>query len=128
MGFGADGNLIQSDKTKSPHNKLWFCRWCQSSEYTLRNVTFKQSGTVFCAITRWQRTIIKHKRRHDCLWMQSLYQKFWRCFELLFWKPGVLFDAEDDASVIENINPGICKIKAEKKPYIPNDSQTGQLF
>jgi acetylglutamate kinase len=33
------------------------------------------------------------------------------CFE----KPGVLFDAEDDTSVIENINPELySKLKAEK--------------
>jgi acetylglutamate kinase len=112
--FWADGNLIQSDKRNHPIN-YGFVGDVNVNTQLLETLLLNNLVLYFAITHDGSGQLLNTKRRHDCLWISNRFIKFWGNFELLFWKPGVLFDAEDDASVIENMNP-ICKIKSRKKP------------
>ena len=119
MGFsGADGNLIQSTKRNHPTIDYGFVGDVQKVNTRLLE-TLISNGIVpvFCAITHDKKGQLLNTNADTiaselAIASSEFYEVTMNyCFE----KPGVLFDADDDASVIENINPELySKLKAEK--------------
>ncbi|MFV8339289.1 acetylglutamate kinase [Flavobacterium sp. LB3P21] len=119
MGFsGADGNLIQSDKRNHPTINYGFVGDVKKVNTQLLE-TLLSTGIipVFCAITHDGKGQLLNTNA-DTIASElaiALSEVFDVTLNYCFEKPGVLFDAEDDSSVIENINQELySKLKAEK--------------
>jgi len=118
MGFsGADGNLIQSTKRNHPTIDYGFVGDVQKVNTALLN-TLISNGIVpvFCAITHDAKGQLLNTNA-DTIASElaiALSEIFDVTLNYCFEKTGVLFDAEDDSSVIENINQELySKLKAE---------------
>jgi acetylglutamate kinase len=119
MGFsGADGNLIQSDKRNHPTIDYGFVGDVKSVNTPLLE-TLLSSGIVpvFCAITHDKNGQLLNTNADTiaselAIALSEVYEVTLNyCFE----KPGVLFDSEDDSSVIANMNAELySKLKEEK--------------
>lgn len=120
MGFsGADGNLIQSTKRNHPTIDYGFVGDVQKVNTPLLE-TLISNGIipVFCAITHDKNGQLLNTNADTIASELAIATS--KVFEVTlnycFEKPGVLFDAEDDSSVIENINHELyAKLKAEGK-------------
>jgi acetylglutamate kinase len=119
MGFsGADGNLIQSDKRNHPTINYGFVGDVKKVNTQLLE-TLLSNGIVpvFCAITHDGKGQLLNTNA-DTIASElaiALAEVFDVTLNYCFEKPGVLYDAEDDSSVIENINQELySKLKAEK--------------
>ncbi|WP_426065139.1 acetylglutamate kinase [Flavobacterium sp. DSP2-3-1] len=119
MGFsGADGNLIQSDKRKHPTINYGFVGDVKKVNTELLE-TLLSTGIVpvFCAITHNGKGQLLNTNA-DTIASElaiALSEVFDVTLNYCFEKPGVLHDAEDDSSVIENINQELySKLKIEK--------------
>ena len=119
MGFsGADGNLIQSDKRNHPTIDYGFVGDVKKVNTQLLE-TLLSNGIVpvFCAITHDAKGQLLNTNA-DTIASElaiALSEVFDVTLNYCFEKPGVLYDAEDDSSVIENINQELySKLKAEK--------------
>jgi acetylglutamate kinase len=119
MGFsGADGNLIQSDKRNHPTIDYGFVGDVKKVNTKLLE-TLLSSGIVpvFCAITHDGKGQLLNTNA-DTIASElaiALSEVFDVTLNYCFEKPGVLYDAEDDSSVIENINQELySKLKIEK--------------
>lgn len=119
MGFsGADGNLIQSDKRNHPTINYGFVGDVRKVNTKLLE-TLLSNGIVpvFCAITHDKKGQLLNTNA-DTIASElaiALSEVFDVTLNYCFEKPGVLYDAEDDSSVIENINQELySKLKAEK--------------
>ncbi len=119
MGFsGADGNLIQSDKRNHPTINYGFVGDVKKVNTQLLE-TLLSNGIVpvFCAITHDGKGQLLNTNA-DTVASElaiALSDFFDVTLNFCFEKPGVLFDSEDDSSVIENINQKLySKLKAEK--------------
>ncbi|MDZ4330761.1 MAG: acetylglutamate kinase [Flavobacterium sp.] len=119
MGFsGADGNLIQSDKRNHPTINYGFVGDVKKVNTQLLE-TLLSTGIVpvFCAITHDEKGQLLNTNA-DTIASElaiALSEIFDVTLNYCFEKPGVLYDAEDDSSVIENINQELySKLKAEK--------------
>lgn len=119
MGFsGTDGNLIQSTKRNHPTIDYGFVGDVQKVNTPLLE-TLINNGIVpvFCAITHDGKGQLLNTNA-DTIASElaiALSQVFDVTLNYCFEKPGVLFDSEDDSSVIENINQELySKLKAEK--------------
>lgn len=119
MGFsGADGNLIQSDKRNHPTINYGFVGDVKKVNTQLLE-TLLSNGIVpvFCAITHDGKGQLLNTNA-DTIASElaiALSDVFDVTLNYCFEKPGVLYDAEDDSSVIENINQELySKLKAEK--------------
>lgn len=119
MGFsGADGNLIQSDKRNHPTINYGFVGDVKKVNTQLLE-TLLSNGIVpvFCAITHDGKGQLLNTNA-DTVASElaiALSDFFNVTLNFCFEKPGVLFDSEDDSSVIENINQKLySKLKAEK--------------
>jgi len=118
MGFsGADGNLILSDKRNHPTINYGFVGDVKKVNTNLLQ-TLLSSGIVpvFCAITHDGKGQLLNTNA-DTIASElaiALSEVFDVTLNYCFEKPGVLYDAEDDSSVIENINQELySKLKAE---------------
>lgn len=108
MGFsGADGNLIQSTKRNHPTIDYGFVGDVQKVNTSLLETLIKNEITpVFCAITHDKQGQLLNTNA-DTIASElaiALSEVFEVTLTYCFEKPGVLYDAEDDTSVIENIN------------------------
>ena len=119
MGFsGADGNLIQSDKRNHPTINYGFVGDVKKVNTNLLE-TLLSNGIVpvFCAITHDGKGQLLNTNA-DTIASElaiALSEVFDVTLNYCFEKPGVLYDAEDDSSVIENINQELySKLKSEK--------------
>jgi acetylglutamate kinase len=119
MGFsGTDGNLIQSDKRNHPTINYGFVGDVKKVNTQLLE-TLLSNGIVpvFCAITHDGKGQLLNTNA-DTIASElaiALSEIFDVTLNYCFEKPGVLYDAEDDSSVIENINQELySKLKAEK--------------
>jgi acetylglutamate kinase len=119
MGFsGADGNLIKSDKRNHPTIDYGFVGDVKKVNTQLLE-TLLSNGIVpvFCAITHDGKGQLLNTNA-DTIASElaiALSEVFDVTLNYCFEKPGVLYDAEDDSSVIENINQELySKLKAEK--------------
>jgi len=119
MGFsGADGNLIQSTKRNHSTIDYGFVGDVQKVNTSLLE-TLINIGIVpvFCAITHDKNGQLLNTNA-DTIASElaiALSKVFEVTLNYCFEKPGVLFDAEDDSSVILNINQELySKLKAEK--------------
>ena len=119
MGFsGADGNLIQSDKRNHPTINYGFVGDVKKVNTELLE-TLLSNGIVpvFCAITHDGKGQLLNTNA-DTIASElaiALSEFFYVTLNYCFEKPGVLYDAEDDSTVIENINQELySKLKAEK--------------
>ena len=119
MGFsGADGNLIQSDKRNHLTINYGFVGDVKKVNTQLLE-TLLSNGIVpvFCAITHDGKGQLLNTNA-DTIASElaiALSEIFDVTLNYCFEKPGVLYDAEDDSSVIENINQELySKLKAEK--------------
>jgi acetylglutamate kinase len=119
MGFsGADGNLIQSTKRNHPTIDYGFVGDVQKVNTVLLE-TLINNGIVpvFCAITHDKNGQLLNTNA-DTIASElaiALSEVFEVTLNYCFEKPGVLFDAEDDLSVISTINQELySKLKAEK--------------
>lgn len=119
MGFsGPDGNLIQSEKRNHPNIDYGFVGDVQKVNSTLLQTLLETGITpVFCAITHDKKGQLLNTNADTiaselAIALSSMYEvTLIYCFE----KPGVLFDSEDDTSVIERMNPELyTKLKSEK--------------
>ena len=119
IGFsGADGNLIQSHKRNHPTINYGFVGDVnQVNTPLLETLLLNNLVPVFCAITHDGSGQLLNTNA-DAIASElaiALSEVFEVTLNYCFEKPGVLFDAEDDASVIENMNPELyAKLKAEK--------------
>ena len=118
IGFsGADGNLIQSTKRNHPTIDYGFVGDVQKVNTRLLETLISNGiAPVFCAITHDKKGQLLNTNADTiaselAIAASEVYEVTLNyCFE----KSGVLFDADDDASVIENINPELySKLKAE---------------
>jgi len=119
MGFsGADGNLIQSNKRNHPSIDYGFVGDVKKVNTPLLE-TLLTSGIipVFCAITHDKNGQLLNTNA-DTIASElaiALSEVFDVTLSYCFEKPGVLYDAEDDSSVIEKMNPELyTKLKHEK--------------
>ncbi|MFV8370079.1 acetylglutamate kinase [Flavobacterium sp. LB2R40] len=119
MGFsGADGNLILSDKRNHPTINYGFVGDVKKVNTELLE-TLLSTGIVpvFCAITHNGKGQLLNTNA-DTIASElaiALSEVFDVTLNYCFEKPGVLYDAEDDASVIENINQELySNLKAKK--------------
>ena len=119
MGFsGADGNLIQSDKRNHPTIDYGFVGDVKKVNTKLLE-TLLSNGIipVFCAITHDGKGQLLNTNA-DTIASElaiALSGVFEVTLNYCFEKPGVLYDAGDDSSVIEHINQELySKLKAEK--------------
>lgn len=108
MGFsGADGNLIQSTKRNHPTIDYGFVGDVQKVNTPLLETLLKNEITpVFCAITHDKQGQLLNTNA-DTIASElaiALSEVFEVTLTYCFEKSGVLYDAEDDTSVIENIN------------------------
>ena len=119
MGFsGADGNLIQSDKRNHPTINYGFVGDVKKVNTNLLEMLLSNGIVpVFCAITHDGKGQLLNTNA-DTIASElaiALSEVFDVTLNYCFEKPGVLYDAEDDSSVIENINQELySKLKAEK--------------
>lgn len=119
MGFsGADGNLIQSDKRNHPTINYGFVGDVKKvNTQLLETLLSTDIVPVFCAITHDGKGQLLNTNA-DTIASElaiALSEVFDVTLNYCFEKPGVLYDAEDDSSVIENINQELySKLKAEK--------------
>jgi acetylglutamate kinase len=119
MGFsGTDGNLIQSDKRNHPTINYGFVGDVKKvNTQLLETLLSTNIVPVFCAITHDGKGQLLNTNA-DTIASElaiALSEFFDVTLNYCFEKPGVLFDAEDDSSVIENINQELySKLKAEK--------------
>ena len=119
MGFsGADGNLIQSDKRNHPTINYGFVGDIKKvNTQLLETLLSTNIVPVFCAITHDGKGQLLNANA-DTIASElaiALSEFFDVTLNYCFEKPGVLYDAEDDSSVIENINQELySKLKAEK--------------
>jgi acetylglutamate kinase len=119
MGFsGADGNLIQSDKRNHPTINYGFVGDVKKvNTQLLETLLSTNIVPVFCAITHDGKGQLLNTNA-DTIASElaiALSEVFDVTLNYCFEKPGVLYDAEDDSSVIENINQELySKLKAEK--------------
>ncbi|MFV5693561.1 acetylglutamate kinase [Flavobacterium sp. LT1R49] len=119
MGFsGADGNLIQSDKRNHPTINYGFVGDVKKVNTQLLETLLSNSIVpVFCAITHDGKGQLLNTNA-DTIASElaiALSEVFDVTLNYCFEKPGVLYDAEDDSSVIENINQELySKLKTEK--------------
>jgi len=119
MGFsGADGNLIQSDKRNHPTINYGFVGDVKKvNTQLLETLLSNDIVPVFCAITHDGKGQLLNTNA-DTIASElaiALSEIFDVTLNYCFEKPGVLYDAEDDSSVIENINQELySKLKAEK--------------
>ena len=119
IGFsGADGNLIQSHKRNHPTINYGFVGDVNKvNTPLLETLLLNNLVPVFCAITHDGSGQLLNTNA-DTIASElaiALSEVFEATLNYCFEKPGVLFDAEDDSSVIENINPELYeKLKAEK--------------
>jgi len=119
IGFsGADGNLIQSEKRNHPIIDYGFVGDVQKVNTPLLQ-TLISSGIVpvFCAITHDKKGQLLNTNA-DTIASElaiALSEVFEVTLNYCFEKPGVLYDAEDDSSVIEKMNQELyAKLKSEK--------------
>jgi acetylglutamate kinase len=119
MGFsGADGNLIQSTKRDHPTINYGFVGDVQKVNTPLLETLLSSSIVpVFCAITHDKNGQLLNTNA-DTIASEiaiALSTVFDVTLNYCFEKPGVLYDADDDSSVIENINQELySKLKKEK--------------
>jgi acetylglutamate kinase len=119
MGFsGADGNLIQSTKRNHPTIDYGFVGDVQKVNTPLLE-TLINSGIVpvFCAITHDKKGQLLNTNADTIASELAIASSevFEVTLNYCFEKPGVLFDAEDDSSVISTINQELySKLKSEK--------------
>lgn len=119
MGFsGADGNLIQSDKRNHPTINYGFVGDVKKVNTQLLETLLSNAIVpVFCAITHDGKGQLLNTNA-DTIASElaiALSEVFDVTLNYCFEKPGVLYNAEDDSSVIENINQELySKLKAEK--------------
>ena len=119
IGFsGADGNLIQSHKRNHPTINYGFVGDInQVNTPLLETLLLNNLVPVFCAITHDGNGQLLNTNA-DTIASElaiALSELFEVTLNYCFEKPGVLLDAEDDSSVIENMNPELyAKLKAEK--------------
>ena len=119
MGFsGADGNLIQSEKRNHPTIDYGFVGDVQKVNSTLLQTLLETGITpVFCAITHDKKGLLLNTNA-DTIASElaiALSSRYEVTLIYYFEKPGVLFDSEDDTSVIERMNPALyTKLKSEK--------------
>ena len=119
MGFsGADGNLIQSTKRNHPSIDYGFVGDVQKVNTTLlETLISNEIVPVFCAITHDRKGQLLNTNA-DTIASElaiALSEVFDVTLNYCFEKSGVLYDAEDDSSVIEKINPELyLKLKEEK--------------
>jgi acetylglutamate kinase len=119
IGFsGADGNLIQSEKRNHPTINYGFVGDVQKVNTALLE-TLISSGIVpvFCAITHDKKGQLLNTNADTiaselAIALSAIFEVTLNyCFE----KPGVLYDAEDDSSVIEKMNEELyTMLKADK--------------
>ncbi|RKS93864.1 N-acetylglutamate kinase [Flavobacterium limicola] len=119
MGFsGADGNLIQSDKRNHPTINYGFVGDVKKvNTQLLETLLSNDIVPVFCAITHdGKGQLLNTNADTNASELAiALSEVFDVTLNYCFEKPGVLYDAEDDSSVIENINQELyTKLKAEK--------------
>lgn len=108
MGFsGADGNMIQSTKRNHPTIDYGFVGDVQKVNTPLLESLIRNKVTpVFCAITHNGQGQLLNTNADTiaselAIALSSVFEvTLTYCFE----KPGVLYDAQDDTSIIENIN------------------------
>ena len=119
MGFsGADGNLIQSTKRNHPTIDYGFVGDVTKVNTPLLE-TLISNGIVpvFCAITHDKNGQLLNTNA-DTIASElaiALSEVFEVTLNYCFEKQGVLYDADDDSSVIEKINQELySKLKAEK--------------
>nr|WP_315257530.1 acetylglutamate kinase [uncultured Flavobacterium sp.] len=118
MGFsGADGNLIQSTKRIHPTIDYGFVGDVQKVNTPLLGTLLNSGITpVFCAITHDGKGQLLNTNA-DTIASElaiALSEVFEVTLTYCFEKPGVLYDAEDDSSVIEQINSELyIKLKDE---------------
>ncbi len=118
IGFsGADGNLIQSEKRNHPTIDYGFVGDVQKVNTALLNTLLEnQIVPVFCAITHDKKGQLLNTNA-DTIASElaiALSQNFEVTLNYCFEKPGVLYDAEDDESVISEINQELyAKLKSE---------------
>jgi len=119
IGFsGADGNLIQSEKRNHPIIDYGFVGDVQKVNTPLLQ-TLISSGIVpvFCAITHDKKGQLLNTNA-DTIASElaiALSEVFEVTLNYCFEKPGVLYDAKDDSSVIEKMNQELyAKLKSEK--------------
>jgi acetylglutamate kinase len=119
MGFsGADGNLIQSEKRNHPTIDYGFVGDVQKVNSSLLRTLLETGITpVFCAITHDKNGQLLNTNA-DTIASElaiALSETYEVTLNYCFEKPGVLFDSEDDTSVIERMNPALyTKLKSEK--------------
>lgn len=119
MGFsGADGNLIQSDKRNHPTIDYGFVGDVKKvNTKLLATLLSSEIVPVFCAITHDAKGQLLNTNA-DTIASElaiALSEVFDVTLNYCFEKPGVLFDAEDDNSVITTINQELyAKLKEEK--------------
>jgi len=119
IGFsGADGNLILSTKRNHPTIDYGFVGDVQKVNTPLMETLLNSGITpVFCAITHDGQGQLLNTNA-DTIASElaiALSEVFEVTLTYCFEKPGVLYDAEDDSSVIEQINQELyAKLKAEK--------------
>jgi acetylglutamate kinase len=119
MGFsGADGNLIQSDKRNHPTIDYGFVGDVKKVNISLlETLILNGIVPVFCAITHDAKGQLLNTNA-DTIASElaiALSQIFDVTLNYCFEKPGVLFNPEDDSSVIEKINQELyAKLKTEK--------------
>lgn len=119
MGFsGADGNLIQSDKRNHPTIDYGFVGDVKSvNTPLLETLLSSRIVPVFCAITHDKNGQLLNTNA-DTIASElaiALSEVFEVTLNYCFEKPGVLFDSEDNSSVILNMNAELySKLKVEK--------------
>jgi acetylglutamate kinase len=119
MGFsGADGNLIQSTKRNHPSIDYGFVGDVEEVNTPLLETLISNGITpVFCAITHDKNGQLLNTNA-DTIASEiaiALSEVFEVTLNYCFEKPGVLFDADNDSSVIEKINQELySKLTAEK--------------
>lgn len=119
MGFtGADGNLIQSEKRNHPTIDYGFVGDVKKVNTTLlASLLHNNIVPVFCAITHDGNGQLLNTNA-DTIASElaiALSEVFEVTLNYCFEKPGVLFDTEDDSSVIPIINQELySKLKSEK--------------
>ncbi|MFV8341959.1 acetylglutamate kinase [Flavobacterium sp. XS2P39] len=119
MGFsGADGNLIQSDKRNHPTINYGFVGDVKKvNTKVLETLLSNGIIPVFCAITHDGKGQLLNTNA-DTIASElaiALSEIFEVTLNYCFEKPGVLYDAEDDSSVISTINQELySKLKSEK--------------
>ena len=119
VGFsGADGNLIQSEKRNHPTIDYGFVGDVKSVNAPLLQSLLSNGITpVFCAITHDKNGQLLNTNA-DTIASElaiALSAVFDVTLNYCFEKPGVLYDSEDDTSVIATMNANLySKLKSEK--------------